>query len=204
MRESRGVYAVSSLDRLEDLRRMVTSLWNHNRVQVQVMLARDWVGCQQLKAAVGRLTTFDRTVMLDTDVYVKGDIGELFSVANEGKLGMYKELRGGPWNSGVMVVPKELGMKLSREWEEKLEEMLSRFNRRVSQGSYMLTDQAVLNVFLEKYPMHPLGGQYNYIIQERTLEDEARDWDEVKIHHFIHKFNPVREACRAYQEWLKL
>jgi len=102
------------------------------------------------------------------------------------------------------VVPKELGMKLSREWEEKLEEMLSRFNRRVSQGSYMLTDQAVLNVFLEKYPMHSLGGQYNYIIQERTLGDEARDWDAVKIHHFIHKFSKEREACRAYQEWLKL
>lgn len=200
----RGVYAVSSLDRLEDLRRMVTSLWRKNRVQVQVMLAKDWEEAQFMKARVGKLSAFRNTVMLDTDVLVKGRIDPLFEIAEAGKIGLYKELRGGPWNTGVMALNRDVGEGLSDRWESELQRTVNRFPRSSGLRSYMVTDQAALNRLMDGLPVHRLGGEWNYIIQERSIEDEARDWDDVMIHHFIHKGTVSRKACMAYSEWMML
>jgi hypothetical protein len=67
-----------------------------------------------------------------------------------------------------------------------------------------LTDQKSLNQIIERLPIHSLSAIYNYMIPERSVEDEAKDWHKVKVHHFIHKACKNRTTCRAYMEWMEL
>jgi len=204
----RGVFTVSTLDRLDDLRRMVTSLWRHNKVQVQVMLARDWNGAHELKTRMGALTTFDTTVFLDTDIYVKGDITELFRIAEKGKLAIYRHLStgGGPghWNSGVMAFNHELGLRLSKVWAPRRLMIANTSPSSREIKSYYRTDQKSLQDVIEDFPIYKLSAIYNYIIPERTLEDEEEDWEVVRIFHFLHKRCFHRVKSRAYREWMEL
>jgi hypothetical protein len=199
-----GVLTVTTLDRLEDLRRMVTSLWAHNKLQVQVMLAQDWLGAHELKSRMGSLTSFDNTVFLDTDIYINGDITPLLKIAKSGKLGIYRHRDGGHWNSGVMVFNKELGIRLSEAWAPHRKAVASQTTAPKDVKSYYRTDQKSLNEIISNYPIHSLSAVWNYIIPERTLEDEVMDWGKVKIFHFLHKRCFHRVASRSYKEWKAL
>jgi len=204
MKGSRGLYVVSSVDKLDDLRRMLTSLWKHNKVQVQVMMARDWLGAHELKARVGQLTTWDATVMMDTDIYVNGDITELFQIAESGKLGIYRHLNMGSWNSGVMCFGREIAERLGKEWPARRAAISASFPRDMNHKTYYHTDQKSLNEIIGNYPLHELAAAYNYIIPERSLQAEAQDWAHVKIFHFLHKACSHREDSRAYKAWMEL
>lgn len=192
------------MDRLDDLRRMVTSLWKHNKVQVQVMLAQDWLGAHEIKSRMGALSNFDATIFLDTDIFIHGDITPLFEIAEAGKLAIYRHLGGGHWNSGVMAFNRELGMRLSNEWAPHRLVVAGQTSQDKSTKSYYRTDQKSLNEIISKYPIHSLPATYNYIIPERTLEAEEKDWDAVRVFHFLHKACKHREQSRAYKAWLEL
>lgn len=204
----RGIFAVATPDRFEDLRRMVTSLWRNNTYQIQVMIARDWEGAHEIKSRMGSLSTFDSTVFLDTDIYVNGDISKLFEIAESGKLGIYRHLtRGGgsgDWNSGVMCFNKEVGRRLSEEWAPRRKLVASKSPGSLLGRSYWKTDQKSLNEIIDNYPIHKLPAAYNYIIPERTLGEETIDYPKVKIFHFIHKRCFYRHLCRSYKEWKQL
>jgi len=200
----RGVLTVSTLDRSEDLRRMLTSLWKHNKIQVQVMMAKDWFGAHELKSRMGALSSFDATIFLDTDIYVRGDLTELFKIAEAGLIGIYRHMNLGHWNSGVICFNKDVGAKLSAEWHPRRTSMAAGYCGDLESRSYYRTDQKSLNEIIDRFPIHELSGIYNYMIPERSLEDEARDWEKVKIHHFIHKGCKNRALCRAYKEWMEL
>lgn len=204
----RGVLTVATLDRLDDLRRMLTSLWKHNKVQVQVMMARDWLGAHEIKSRMGAISTFDSTVFLDTDMYINGDIRELFTLAEDGRLAIYRHLtRGGGtghWNSGVMAFNQELGLKLSAAWAPQRMYIAGQVSAQGLERSYYRTDQKSLNAIIDRFPIYSLNAKYNYIIPERSLEAEAKDWDHIRIFHFLHKACAWRESCRSWKEWMEL
>jgi lipopolysaccharide biosynthesis glycosyltransferase len=204
MRGTRGLWTVTTLDRLDDLRRMLTSLWKHNKVQVQVMMARDWLGAHELKARAGMLSAFDATVMMDTDIYVNGDISELFRIAESGKLAIYRHLNQGHWNSGVVAFNRELGIRLSQEWTARRFQIAAGYTSDKEAKTYYRTDQKSLNEIIDKYPVYSLPATYNYIIPERTLEAEAMDWDRVKVFHFLHKACRHRTSSRSWKLYNEL
>lgn len=200
----RGFYTVATLDRLDDLRRMVTSLRRYNPAPIQVMIARDWLDAHYLKSAAGLLSPFETTVMLDTDMYITGKLCALFAYADEGKLSIYHEKKGSCWNSGIMSFNRELGIRLSTEWIQRRKAKVGDYQGTMNRRLYFMCDQDSLNEIISKYPIQPLPATYNYIITERTLEDEAKDWGAVKVHHFLHRDCPRREQSRAYKEWSRL
>lgn len=168
------------------------------------MMARDWLGAHELKARAGQLTAFDTTIMMDTDIYVNGDITELFSIAERGKLAIYRHLKRGSWNSGVMAFNRELGIRLSKEWAARRAYIAGQVCASRTEKSYYKTDQKSLNEIINKYPIHSLSAKYNYIIPERSLEEEEMDWYVVKVFHFLHKSCKHREDSRSFKLWSEL
>jgi len=172
------------------------------------MLAQDWQGAHEIKSRMGALSNFDLTIFLDTDIYVNGDLSPLFEIAGKGELAIYRHKSPsgipGHWNSGVMAFNRELGLKLASEWGPHKHAVAARTSQDRSTRNYYLTDQKSLNEIIGRFPIHPLSGLYNYMIPERTLEDEALDFDKVRIFHFIHKSCKEREQSRAYRIWMEL
>ena len=199
---SRGFYLVITQDRAYDLVRFLRFLLKFNRCSIHIEFAGDSLDAYRKKTQVGMLSPFETTVMLDTDTLVNGELDHLFHVAESGFLSMAFEDVPACWNTGVMCIPGHLKKKLSLAWHPAFEEHIKDPAHRTSGGF----DQEVLNRLLRDMPgfvpVKRLPDAYNYILKWRTPEQEARDFDDVKIFHFLHDDDKMHPCDRTrFRSW---
>ena len=195
---TRGFYLVITQDRAYDLVRFLRFLLKFNLYPVHVELASDALDAYRKKTQVGFLSPFETTVMLDTDTLINGELDYLFHVAEEGNIGMVYEDEPRCWNAGVICIPGHLKEKLSLAWHPAFEEHIKDHAHRTSGGF----DQEVLNRLLRDtpgwMPVKRLPDTFNYILKWRTPEQEAKDFNEVKIFHFLHG---TGDEVKKYKSW---
>ncbi|GAG75311.1 unnamed protein product, partial [marine sediment metagenome] len=89
--KNKGFICIFTLDRIEELRRFLTSFKQHNSLPISILLARDAAEAHQFKTLCGFLTPYNFTAMLDIDILVNGNLNDFFAPAEDGKIGIVKE-----------------------------------------------------------------------------------------------------------------
>lgn len=202
----RGFLAISTLDRLDDLRRMIRSLQIHNSEPVCVMLAKDKIQAHEFKTICASLSPFDFTIMLDTDIYINGNLGYLFKLAEQGFIAMHHEgiyfFKEPVHNSGVIAFDKKPMMKICYEWNIEFRKKVIP-TRKTYRGTY---DQHILNTILYnnkgRMQFFSLPAEYNWILKHHTPAEELASWKQIKIFHFLHDQDPVHPINKLlYKSW---
>ena len=196
----KGFICIFTLDRIDELRRFLTSFNKHNSLPISILLANNTEDAHRLKTKCAFYSPFDFTCMLDIDILVNGNLNELFSIAEQGKIGIVREQGVKCLNSGVVVFPTELMKKLCLEWNKNYERKLIKgFS-----GKQGVWDQDILIPLLQKYPYIELPFIWNCIIKDRTPEKEIEIYDTIKIFHFLHHPEVPREKYKSYQTFMEL
>lgn len=212
----RGFIIITSTNRFEELRKMLTSLRKFHKEPVMLLLADNREQAHFYKCKACQLSPFDITIQLDSDMLINGSLDYLFSLAERGNIGVFiplflkndiKRL-----NSGVIVYPTNLFVPISQEWEKAFLQCKNRIHYSMDQGHL---GNILFNHFLGKY-VEIIPEEYNFCIQEYFLGgsklDEVKDFAKVKIFHFFtsHTYPPFNkpvkcfETSKAWKEFNKL
>jgi alpha-N-acetylglucosamine transferase len=187
----RGFYVVITLDRMGDLQKFLPWLKKYNKYPILVAIADDAIDAFRKKTMVGFLSPFDATVYLDTDVLVNGNLDYMFEVAENGKIGIYRETSFPICNAGILVIPKEVKKSLSEKWLP-----LYNAKRKHAIGDW---DQDILNSLLPQFPVCYLPREYNCILSEITPEQEREMFPRVKLFHFLHHGGVDRSKYKSWR-----
>jgi len=197
---------VASLDRFDELPKVLISLRRHNEESVMIVLADDRPQAHELKTMCGLLSPFDNTVMMDIDMFVKENISDLFEIVKDGKIAVYEEKKWGTYNSGLVAFEKNIGRIVCEEWHKRYMERDYR-NRAGWKG---LWDQDILTnilkmrseVKISKHQIYNLPRWYNYCTYLHPPNKELQEWDKIKVLHYWyrsgHKPDPKRRSWRVW------
>ena len=215
MTNERGFYCVTTQDRIDQLFKFLKSFSRYNNYPVYVAFANDKLDAYRKKTQVGFLSPFKTTVLIDTDIYVNGELTHLFEIAESGSIGIYHETTFNCFNSGVVAFPEAVLKDISPTWlplyEQKIHnaieknKRLSKYRRsyRENPGFQELTfcayDQDILNNIIGKYPISKLPREYNCILKEITPQYEAEHWKDIKIFHFLHGNPDNRNLFKCFK-----
>jgi len=197
---NRGFICIFTLDRIEELRKFLTSFKKHNSLPISILLANNTADAHRLKTKCAFYSPFDFTCMLDIDMLVNKNLEEIFSFLSVADLGIAREQGVKCLNSGVIIFRTEAMKKVCSEWNRIYERKLIKgFSGK--QGTW---DQDILIPLLQKYNFVELPFEYNCIIKDRTPEEELKIYDTIKIFHFLHHPEVSREKYKSYQEFMAL
>lgn len=197
---TKGFMCVFTLDRIDDLRRFLTSFNKYNDFPIVALFARDIKDAHKLKTLCAFFTPFEHTAFLDIDMLVNGNLNALFSTATQGKIGIIKEKTVPVLNSGVLVFPKTLMQGLCTHWNRRYEKSVALITDQIK-GTW---EQGLLNNLIVKFPHVELPSEFNHIIKDCSPEEELKIYDTIKIFHFLHHSGIEREKYKSYQEFMKL
>ena len=207
----RGFYCVSTLDRVDHLNIFLKYLFQHNHYPVYIAFGDDKLDAYRKKAMIGLLSPFKTTVLIDTDIYVNGNLDYLFEIAEKGSIGIYRETTYPCWNSGVVAFPESILKEISSRWlplynqriEKNLEKnkRLNKYhkNKDIQELTFSAYDQDILNEIIGDYPIHPLPREYNCILKEIKPQFEVEHWNEIKIFHFLHGGPDHRKDFKCFR-----
>ena len=195
-----GFMCIFTLDRIDELRRFLTSFKEDNSLPISIFLARDIKDAHRIKTLCGFYSPFENTVLIDIDMLVNGNLMDLFSIAEQGKIGIVREKVMNVLNSGLIVFPKKLMQEVCSHWNKRFEKSVALVQDEIK-GTW---EQGLLNDLLKRFPFIELPFEYNCIIKDRTPGEELKIYDSVKIFHFLHEPGIDREKYKSYQEFLKL
>lgn len=196
----KGFICIFTLDRMDDLRRFLTSYLKHNSLPISVLFARNIEEAHRLKTRCGFLTPYDLTVLIDIDILVNGNLDDLFAPAEDGRIGIVREKKIPVLNSGVLVFPKDLMRDLCLIWNEKFEEkLIKKIVDRL--GTW---EQGLLNEILPQFPYVELPSEFNHILHDYTPEEELKIYDKIKLFHFLHHHGIDRTKYKSYQTFMSL
>ena len=193
----RGFIAIITPDRFDDLKKMNKSLRRFHQDPMCLMVARDRVEAHRFKTQCALFTPFDFTIMLDTDIYVNGDLSLLFQTAEQGQIGLIRERFHKVLNSGVIAFEKKAMIPVCREWNIAYETRVREGNR----DKYAVMDQDILRNVLGFYKYVELPCEYNMTFHDIDPHKEGLEWKNIKIFHFLHAPDVPREKYRSYKEW---
>jgi hypothetical protein len=202
-----GFYMVATLDRFNELEKVLKSLKKYHEEPVCVMIANDRYQAHEFKTLCGFYSPFDNTIMMDIDMYVLQNFGEVFDIVKDGKIALYEEHEWGIYNSGFVAFQKEIMEMVSlRWWELYVNKQLNK--RHQWKG---LWEQDILTnilkmrdcVKLSKHQIFNLPKFYNYCIYKFTPNQELEDWDKIKVLHYWYRSgNKPDPKRRSWQVWL--
>jgi len=202
-----GFYLVATPDRFEELKKFINSLRKHHREPIQVMIALDKVQAHEFKTMCGSLTTFDKTIMMDIDMLVLRNFGEIFSCLGSFDIALHDEPKWGTYNSGFIAFNKYFMKEVSKLWHENY--LKRNFEQRPNwKGIFeqdLLTDilKRRKEIKISKHQIYNLPKFYNYCIYRYTAEEELEDWDHIKVLHFWtgsnNKPDPERKSWKLWK-----
>ena len=184
----KGFYLVATPDRFEDLQKFIKSLRKHHKEPIQVMVALDKVQAHEFKTMCGLLTNFDKTIMMDIDIMVLQNFGEVFDFLKTYDICLHDEIKWGTYNSGFIAFNKSFMREVSKLWHENYKKR--NFEQRPNwKGIFeqdLLTDilKRRNEIKISKHQIFNLSKFYNYCIYRYTAEEEIEDWDHIKVLHF--------------------
>jgi len=197
---NKGFICIFTLDRIEELRRFLTSFHKHNSLPICILLAKDTADAHRLKTKCAFYSPFDFTCMLDIDMLINGNLDNLFSITPKDRIGIVRERGVKCLNSGVLVFSTSIMKNLCLEWNKIYERKLIKgFSGK--QGTW---DQDVLIPLLEKYPYKELPPVYNHILKDYSPDEELAMFDFIKIFHFLHASDVDRNKYASYQAFMAL
>lgn len=195
MANERGFYCSITKDRSDDLQKFLKYLIKFNKYPVFVAVAENHLDAYRKKTQIGSLSPFNTTVYLDTDILVNGNLDFLFENADKGFVCVARHLQPqappAEFNAGVLAINKENAVKLSELWTPAYDKKIIK-----AKGCF---DQDILNKLLPKFNVFPLPSSYNYITKEHTLEEEERDFPNIKIFHFLHSQATLYKDRRSWR-----
>lgn len=201
---SRGFLVLTTLDRLDELRKMITSLKMYNDYPVVVAIAADAEEAHRIKTLCAVMTPFDYTVFLDTDMMINGNLDYLFEVAESGKIGIVRERKYPVLNSGVLAFSRYMMMPVCELWNSLYETRIKSF----CPFPWGVYEQDILGQILEMnpdtYPHVEMPVEYNMILKDITPEEEKLQWNKIKIFHFLHCKLENRHKYKSYQDFMLL
>jgi hypothetical protein len=195
----RGFYCVITRDRLDDLFKFLKYLLQYNNYPVYIAFADDMIDAYRKKTMIGFLSPFKSTVLIDTDIYVNGNLNYLFEIAEKGFIGIYRETTYPCLNSGVVAFPENIIKDLSSKWFSLYNRMIEKSLRRYKKVVSFAYDQDILNAIINDYPIHLLPREYNCILKEINPQFEADHWNEIKIFHFLHADPTDRKQFKCFR-----
>jgi len=201
-----GFFVVITPDRIDDLRKMIISLKQHNKQPVQIMIVDNVFDLWRCKILAPELSKFGFTVSLDTDIYINGNLSHLFDVAEGGNIGVHFEEIAQVYNTGIIAYPEMPCMGLGKEWLELYEQCLRGYDTSRNVCDYNHTDQPHFNEIAHKYPIEKLPEEYNYLCRDHTPDHEAKNFNKIKIFHFLHGGMDYSDKSpyRSYQAYINL
>jgi hypothetical protein len=175
----RGFYCVITRDRLDDLFKFLKYLLQYNNYPVYIAFADDMIDAYRKKTMIGFLSPFKSTVLIDTDIYVNGNLNYLFEIAEKGFIGIYRETTYPCLNSGVVAFPENIIKDLSSKWFSLYNRMIEKSLRRYKKVVSFAYDQDIL--------------------KEINPQFEADHWNEIKIFHFLHADPTDRKQFKCFR-----
>lgn len=200
MESKRGFFIVVTLDRFDELRRFLVSLFKfHQDYPVCILIAKDKIDAFRIKTKAALLTPFPLTVFMDTDIYINGKLDYLFEVAAKYKIGVVRHPRSKRLNSGVIAFPKCIMQKFSKKWTEKFDERVE--SEGLIEGEW---DQTIFNELAPEMPIQELSTDYNATFHDISPWTEKQRWKDIKVFHFLHSWPTDKEKFKSYRLFMKL
>jgi len=197
---------VATPDRFEELQKVISSLRKYHKEPICVMVGEGKVQAHEFKTMCGILTPFDRTIMMDIDMLVLQNFGEVFDLLKTYDIALHDETKWGTYNSGLIAFNKDFMKEVSDLWYYKYLE--KKFDKK--KGWKGIYDQDILTDILKrkneikisKHQIYNLSKFYNYCIYRYTAAEEIEDWDHIKVlHYWMGSNNKPDLERKAWKIW---